>query len=137
MLVMLTLFFEAEDVMPVFEVAGLQTFGLQIALPAGAGLTQLVLVVYLIESAKYASSAVTMFRRSDFIEEMYAFSFVLANFGIAMAARMPMITTTIKSSMSVKPLRFMLPPVQTVCLWAKTCRDRFEQGLCRRWPPRP
>src|SRR6266571_4500894 len=106
------------------------------ALPAGAGLTQLVLVVYLIESAKYASSAVTMFRRSDFIEEMYAFSFVLANFGIAMAARMPMITTTINSSMSVKPLLFMLPPVQTVCLWAKTCRDRFEQGLCRRWAPR-
>src|SRR5438552_11655872 len=67
-----------------------------------------------------------MFRRSDFIEEMYAFSFVLANFGIAMAARMPMITTTINSSMSVKPLRFMQPPAQTVCLWAKTCRDRFR-----------
>src|SRR5438093_11466600 len=107
------------------------------ALPAGAGLTQLVLVVYLTESAKYASSAVTMFRRSDFVEEMYAFSFVLANFGIAMAASLPMLSTTLKSSMSVKPLRFMLPPVQTVCLWAKTCRDRFEQGLCRRWPPRP
>src|SRR5437773_4526191 len=61
----------------------------------------------------YASSAVTMFRRSDFIEAMYAFAFVLANFGIAMAAKMPMITTTISSSMSVKPLRFILdyPPV--------------------------
>src|SRR5437016_9077725 len=58
--------------------------------------------------AKYASSAVTRFRRSDFIEAMYAFAFVLANFGIAMAAKMPMITTTISSSMSVKPLRFML-----------------------------
>ena len=32
---------------------------------------------------------------------------VVANFGIAMAAKMPMITTTISSSMSVKPLRFI------------------------------
>src|SRR2546426_6292121 len=47
--------------------------------------------VYFTESAKYASSAVTRFRRSDFIEAMYAFSLVFANFGIAMAARMPMI----------------------------------------------
>src|SRR5439155_15180139 len=62
---------------------------------------------YLTESAKYASSAVTRLRRSDFIEARYAFSFVLANFGIAIAAKMPMITTTISSSMSVKPLRFM------------------------------
>src|SRR5437870_13812521 len=59
---------------------------------------------YLTESAKYASSAVTRLRRSDFIEARYAFSFVLANFGIAIAAKMPMITTTISSSMSVKPL---------------------------------
>src|SRR2546430_3946670 len=57
--------------------------------------------------ANYVSSAVTRFRRSDFIEAMYAFAFVLANFGIAMAAKMPMITTTISSSMSVKPLRFI------------------------------
>src|SRR5256886_1122123 len=52
-------------------------------------------VVYFTESAKYASSAVTRFRRSDFIEARYAFSYVLANLGIAMAAKMPMITTTI------------------------------------------
>src|SRR5207245_7367651 len=44
---------------------------------------------------------------SDFIEARYAFSFVLANFGIAIAAKMPMITTTISSSMRVKPLRFI------------------------------
>jgi hypothetical protein len=31
--------------------------------------------------------------------------FVLANFGIAIAAKMPMMTTTISSSMSVKPFR--------------------------------
>src|SRR5690348_8475011 len=35
----------------------------------------------------------------------YAFDFVLANFGIAIAAKMPMMTTTISSSMSVKPFR--------------------------------
>src|SRR5215211_334877 len=49
-----------------------------------------------------------MFRRSDFIEARYAFSFVLANFGIAIAARMPMITTTIRSSIRVKPFRVVL-----------------------------
>src|SRR5437879_350035 len=81
--------------------------------PAVGGVVHAVVALYLTESAKYASSAVTRFRRSDFIEAMYAFAFVLANFGIAMAAKMPMITTTISSSMSVKPLRFMLdyPPV--------------------------
>src|SRR4026209_49401 len=82
--------------------------------PAGAGFAHEMEVVYLIESAKYASSAVTRFRRSDFMEAMYAFSFVLANFGIAMAAKMPMMTTTINSSMSVKPLRFIDPPVNTM-----------------------
>src|SRR6266481_1249010 len=44
-----------------------------------------------------------MLRRSDFIAATYALSFVFANFGIAIAARMPMMTTTIKSSMRVKP----------------------------------
>src|SRR5467141_143623 len=44
-----------------------------------------------------------MLRRSDFIVARYAFSFVLANFGIAIAARMPMMTTTIRSSIRVKP----------------------------------
>src|SRR2546430_4409428 len=94
MLVMLTLHPDAVPVPTVIVPAELPTVGHHAALPAGAGLTQLVLVVYLIESAKYASSAVTMFRRSDFIEEMYAFSFVLANFGIAMANSMRMITST-------------------------------------------
>src|SRR5450432_1104624 len=54
---------------------------------------------------KYASSDVAMLRRSDFSEARYAFSLVLANFGIAIAAKMPMMTTTIRSSISVKPLR--------------------------------
>ena len=52
----------------------------------------------------------TRFRRSDFIAATTAFSFVFANFGIAMAARMPMITTTINSSIRVKPLRFVILP---------------------------
>src|ERR1700688_531780 len=78
--------------------------------PATAGFAHEMVVLYFTESAKYASSAVTRFRRSDFIEAMYAFCFVLANLGIAIAARMPIITTTINSSMSVKPLRFMCPP---------------------------
>jgi hypothetical protein len=33
---------------------------------------------------------------------------VFANFGIAIAARMPMITTTIKSSISVKPFLLLI-----------------------------
>src|SRR3989475_8248779 len=110
MFVMLTLRPAAVPVPAVIVPAELPTVGHHAALPAGAGLTQLVLVVYLTESAKYASSAVTMFRQADFIEKMYAFSSVLANFRIAMAARMPMMTTTISSSMSVKPLRFICSP---------------------------
>src|SRR3982751_41102 len=64
-----------------------------------------VSVAYAAESAKYDSSAVTRLRRSDFMAAMYAFDFVLANFGIAIAARIPMITTTIRSSMRVNPRR--------------------------------
>src|SRR6188768_3331787 len=47
-----------------------------------------------------------MLRRSDFIDARYAFSFVFANFGIAIAARIPMITTTIRSSIRVNPFLF-------------------------------
>src|SRR3954469_716074 len=66
-------------------------------------------------SAAYCSSYVARLRRSDFIAATYAFSFVFANFGIAIAARMPIITTTIRSSISVKPFLFadmlLLPPL--------------------------
>src|SRR2546426_11613863 len=87
--------------------------------------------VYFTESAKYASSAVTRFRRSDFIEARYAFSFVLANFGIAMAAKMPMITTTMRSSISVKPLRFMFETPST-CWTATETKSHYaeEQEPC-------
>src|ERR1700741_2914204 len=47
-----------------------------------------------------------MLRRSDFIAARYAFSLVFANLGIAIAARMPMMTTTIKSSIRVNPFLF-------------------------------
>src|SRR5256885_3049999 len=89
-------------------------------------------VLYFTESAKYASSAVTRFRRSDFIEARYAFSFVLANFGIAMAAKMPMITTTMRSSISVKPLRFMFETPST-CWTARETKSHLakEQKPCR------
>src|SRR5437868_15439749 len=81
----------------------------------GVKLIAVVEVVYDTWSAKYDSSAVTMLRRSDFIAATYAFSFVFANFGIAMAARMPMMTTTIRSSIRVKPLvlRTRVPPRET------------------------
>src|SRR5205823_14077316 len=74
-------------------------------------------------SAKNPSCAVTTFRRSDFIEATYAFALVLANFGIAMAAKMPMITTTIRSSISVKPLRFIvtLTPVRVAANKLHAC----------------
>src|SRR5690349_13777412 len=89
------------------------------AVPAVGGLVHDVVVTYLSESEKYASSAVTRLRRSDFMDAAYAFCLVLANFGIAIAARMPMITTTINSSMSVKPLRFMRFPLSSGCLHEK------------------
>src|SRR3954469_6175131 len=60
-------------------------------------------------SAAYCSSYVARLRRSDFIAATYALSFVFANFGIAIAARMPMMTTTIRSSIRVKP--FLLPNI--------------------------
>src|ERR1041384_5199839 len=74
-------------------------------------LIAVVLVVYFELSEKNASSAVTRLRRSDFMAVTYAFDLVLANFGIAIAAKMPMMTTTISSSMSVKPLR-----LRSICL---------------------
>src|SRR2546425_8233902 len=63
---------------------------------------------YLTESAKYASSAVTRRWEEHTTELQSLASFVFAHFVITIAARMPMITTTISSSMSVKPLRFIL-----------------------------
>src|SRR5690349_24604736 len=98
------------------------------AVPAVGGLVQLVVVVYFSESEKYASSAVTRLRRSDFMDAAYAFCLVLANFGIAIAARMPMITTTINSSMSVKPLRFILPPKEVKTMLVKRTGAQYSNA---------
>src|SRR3954464_4263559 len=64
-----------------------------------------IVVEYLPLSEKNASSAVTRLRRSEIIAVLYALLLVFANFGIAIAAKMPMITTTMSSSIRVKPLR--------------------------------
>src|SRR5205809_2832034 len=130
MLVMLTLHPAAVPVPTVIVPAELPIVGHHAALPAGAGLTQLVLVVYLTESSKYESSVVFIRLLFGFIEEMYAFSFVLANFGIAMAARMPMITTTINSSMSVKPLRFICSPCWCWMRQRVSNRPQMLQPIC-------
>src|SRR5438046_9252983 len=61
--------------------------------PAVGGVVHAIVALYLTESAKYASSAVTRFRRSDFIEAMYGCAVVLANFRIAIAPQMRMLTT--------------------------------------------
>src|SRR5260370_1002315 len=98
--------------------------------PAVGGVVHAMLVEYFTESAKYASSAVTRLRRSDFIEAMYAFALVFANFGIAIAAKMPMITTTIRSSMSVKPLRSIPSPHESRALQRHDASRLLEQGMC-------
>ena len=48
-----------------------------------------------------------MLRRSVLTEASFALSLVAANLGIAIAAKMPMITTTMRSSIRVKPFRFL------------------------------
>src|SRR6266852_2588089 len=98
--------------------------------PAVGGVVHAMLAEYFTESAKYASSAVTRLRRSDFIEAIYAFALVFANFGIAIAAKMPMITTTIRSSMSVKPLRFILVPPRIGHANRTLSSIRQKQGTC-------
>src|SRR5262252_6682271 len=71
-----------------------------------------------------------MLRRSDFIDATYAFSFVLANFGIAIAARMPMMTTTIRSSISVKPFLLVERIAVTLLLWWTAEAPRGECEYC-------
>src|SRR5712671_2095251 len=89
-------------------------------------------MMYVPESEKNDSSAVTRFRRSDFIAAVYAFVFVLANFGIAIAARMPMITTTISSSMSVKPF-FRVVFIGLFPCWRMQPKEGTAGGRVRSW----
>src|SRR5438132_1920780 len=60
--------------------------------PAVGGVVHAVVALYFRESTRLNSSHAARLCSFDCIETMYAFAFVLANFGIAMAAKMPMIT---------------------------------------------
>src|SRR5688572_11668221 len=97
-------------------------------------------VAYSFLSAKYASCAEARFFRSDFIWATYAFSFVFANFGIAIAARMPMITTTIRSSISVKPFRLLrivsFLRYESARAYVHRARPLIKQGWCHVRPLR-
>src|SRR6266576_5851649 len=71
---------------------------------------------------------------SDFIWATYAFCFVLANFGMANAARIPMITTTINSSISVNPRAFTALPSGRER--ASTRQEpRYRRPYCGHYPP--
>src|SRR4029079_19386414 len=58
---------------------------------------------YVLLSLKNASWALVRLRKSVIIAEVYALPFVFENFGIAIAARTPITTTTISNSIRVKP----------------------------------
>src|SRR5438309_7676510 len=74
--------------------------------PAVGGVVHAVVAVYLTESAKYASSAVTRFRRSDFIEAMYAFALDLKSTRLKSSHSSMSYTAFCIRTKSVKPLRF-------------------------------
>src|SRR6266540_1185056 len=88
--------------------------------------TAQVLVVVVCDTVAVKPSAVTaMVGPTTPLVTLYAVPRLLvyftesANFGIAIAAKMPMITTTIRSSISVKPLRF---------IWTNLpCKDLRQQ----------
>src|SRR2546427_13299084 len=130
MLVRLTLHPAAVPVPTVIVPRPLPTVAHHAALPAGAGLTQLVLVVYLMESAKYRLEERSVGRECSSRGAPYPYYYVLANFGIAMAARMPMITTTINSSMSVRPLRFICSPCWCWMRQRVSNRPQMLQPIC-------
>src|SRR5450759_1677066 len=69
--------------------------------------------LYLFVSVARASHAVAIVRISAIVLFCFARCIAVRRFGIAIAARMPMIATTISSSMRVKPFCFLvieLPP---------------------------
>ncbi len=57
-------------------------------------------------STAYASMAVALVRMSPIVRRCLARWIALSRFGIAMATMMPMIATTISSSIRVKPFAF-------------------------------
>jgi hypothetical protein len=58
---------------------------------------------YVLLSLKNASWALVRLRKSVIIADVYALPFVFENFGIAIAARTLITTTTISNSIRVKP----------------------------------
>jgi len=74
--------------------------------PGVGGLVQATLVLYFTESAKYASSAHQVTKVGLHRGEVRLLLRV-AKLRDAIAAKMPMITTTISSAISVKHLRLM------------------------------
>ena len=85
-------------------------------------------------SVMYDMNAVPMLRMSACVRFCFAFCRASIKFGIRMAAMMPMIATTIRSSISVKPRwRFrsfeIIPPP---CASGKTFLRSIPQGVRRR-----
>src|SRR5213592_5175254 len=72
--------------------------------------------LYVLLSTKYASWAVAALRASAATRALKPRERYAANCGIAMAARMPMIATTTSSSISVKPLDFLLLILETLLI---------------------
>src|SRR5450759_1622660 len=64
--------------------------------------------LYLFVSVARASHAVAIVRMSAIVLFCFARCIAVRRFGIAIAARMPMIATTISSSMRVKPFCFLV-----------------------------
>src|SRR5438094_3542862 len=85
----------------------LPTVTQKFTVPTVGGVVHDVVVLYLTESAKNASSAVTRFRRSDFIEADRKSTCLNSSHRTMSYAVFWLNKTTIKSSMSVKPLQFI------------------------------
>src|SRR3954466_859273 len=64
--------------------------------------------LYLLTSVARASQAVAIVRMSAIVLFCFDRCIAVRRFGIAIAARMPMIATTISSSMRVKPFCFLV-----------------------------
>src|SRR2546427_12584294 len=77
--------------------------------------------LYLLMSVARASHAVGMVRISAIVLFCFERCMAVSRFGMAMAARMPMIATTISSSIRVKPFWFLLIHV---LLWFWTSSNR-------------
>src|SRR5258708_21618894 len=80
----------------------------KLTVPAVGGVVHDVVALYLTESAKYASSAVSRLQRTHLNPRYHALSFVFSCFGKAIRGGIAIINTTTSSLMSVKTMRFSL-----------------------------